>query len=138
MKSYRKSLAAIIAACFITAAAFAADASPTGTWKWSQQGRGGNPPTERSVQLELKDGKLTGTLKGFEGPQGQIPDTALTATSFKDGMIAFTTELTFGENKFAIKYSGKLEGDTIKGSIERPGFNGGDPTKVDWAATRVK
>ena len=54
------------------------------------------------------------------------------------GTFAFTTELTFGENKFAIKYSGKLEGDSIKGSIERPGFNGGDATKIDWTATRAK
>ena len=32
----------------------------------------------------------------------------------------------------------KLEGDTIKGSSEFPGFNGGEPTKRDWEAKRAK
>jgi hypothetical protein len=52
--------------------------------------------------------------------------------------VAFTVELSFGENKFAIKYSGKVEGDTIKGQVERPGFQGGEATKTEWVATRAK
>jgi hypothetical protein len=40
--------------------------------------------------------------------------------------------------KFVSKYTGKVEGDTIKGSIERPGRDGGAATKTDWTATRVK
>ncbi len=138
MKLYPKFLAATVAACFMSAVAFAADASPAGTWKYTQPGRGGGPGVERTLMLDLKDGKLTGTLKGYEGPRGQIPDITLTDASFKDGAIAFSTELQFGDNKFVIKYTGKLDGDTIKGSIERPGFNGGDPTKTDWTATRAK
>src|SRR4051812_13767821 len=64
MKSYRKFIAAILAVCFVTAAAFAADASPAGTWKFTQPGRGGNPGTERTLKLDLKDGQLTGMLMG--------------------------------------------------------------------------
>ena len=56
----------------------------------------------------------------------------------KGGAVAFSVEREFNGNKMVIKYTGKLDGDTIKGSIERPGRNGGDATKVDWTATRVK
>ena len=139
MKSYYKLLAASVAACFMTVAAFAADAAATGTWKFTQAGRGGNPGTERTLVLDVKDGKLTGTLKGTTGGQFEIPDTAITAASIKDGVIAFSVELDFGGNKFVTKYSGKLEGDKITGSLERPGRgDGAPPTKTDWVATRAK
>jgi hypothetical protein len=57
-------LAAFAAVCFTTVAAFAADVSPSGTWKYTQPGRGGNAGVERTLILEAKDGTLTGTLKG--------------------------------------------------------------------------
>lgn len=121
----------LVAAVVITATAFAAEmASPAGNWKWTSQGRNG--PQEATAKFAVKEGKLTGTVTS---PRG---DTEISNGSFKDGAVAFVTELTFGENKFAIKYTGKLEGDTIKGTIERPGFNGGEATKTEWAATRVK
>lgn len=138
MNTYRKFMAAIFAAVFMTVSAFAADASPTGTWKWTQQGRGGGPGQDRAITLELKDGKLTGQMNAYEGFQGEVPATPIKDASFKDGAVAFTVELSFGENKFEIKYAGKLEGDTIKGHTERPGFQGGEATKVDWVATRAK
>lgn len=137
MKSPLKFLAAFFAACFITVAAFAADASPTGTWKWTQPGRGGNPGTERSLKLENKDGKLTGTLEGWQMGDNKIPDTAISAASFKDGVVAFSVEREFNGNKFVTKYTGKLEGDKITGSSEAPGRDGA-VQKRDWVATRAK
>lgn len=139
MKLYPKFLAATVAACFMTAAAFAAEASPTGTWKYSQPGRNGGAATERTLKLDLKDGKLTGTMMGTQGGQFQIPDTEITDATFKDGAVAFSVTLKFGENSFTIKYTGKLEGDKITGSIERPAFGGGGaPQKTDWVAMRAK
>ena len=139
MTSLRKFLAAIVAACFITASAFAADASPAGTWKWTAPGRGGNPGFERTLVLDLKDGKLTGTLKGTTGGQFEIPDAAISNASFKDGAMAFQVELDFNGNKFVTKYEGKLAGDEIKGTIERPGRGeGAAPIKSEWLAKRSK
>lgn len=137
MKSYQKLFAAFLAVCFMTVAAWAAEASPSGTWKFTQQGRGGNA-MERTLTLNYKDGKLTGTLAGTQGGQFQIPDTAIADASFKDGAIAFTVTTEFNGNKRTTKYEGKLEGDTIKGTIERPGRDGGAPTKNEWVATRAK
>jgi hypothetical protein len=138
MKLLRNSFAAALAACFMTVVAFAAS-DPSGTWKWTQQGRQGAPGMERSLKLELKDGALTGTLLGTQGGQFQIPDTVIGDASFKDGVISFTVTMDFGGTKRVTKYEGKLDGDTIKGSTERPGRGeGAAPVKSDWEAKRAK
>lgn len=127
MKSLPKLIAAFVAASALTVSAFAADL--TGTWKWTAQGRNG--PMEATAKLDLKDGVLTGTVAGRNG------DTPIGDASFKEGQIAFTVTREFNGNKFLIKYEGKLEGDTITGTIERPGRDGGAPTKTEWKATRA-
>ena len=49
-----------------------------------------------------------------------------------------TVDREFGGNKFTIKLSGKVEGDTIKGEIELPNFGGdGGTQKMPWNAKRV-
>ncbi|MEO7414902.1 MAG: hypothetical protein ABIZ81_16280 [Opitutaceae bacterium] len=137
MKTYQKLFAAFLAVCFMTVSAFAADASPAGTWKFTAAGRGGNPGTERTLMLDVKDGKLTGTLKGTTGGQFEIPDAAIEEASFKDGMVAFAVTTDFNGTKRTTKYSGKLEGEKITGSTERPGRDGA-MQKTDWAAMRAK
>lgn len=140
MKSYHKLLAAIVAACFLTVAAFAAEASPAGTWKFTQAGRGGAPGTERSFKLDYKDGKLTGVMAAATiMGQYEIPETAITDASFKDGVVAFSVTNDMNGTKRTTKYEGKLNGDMIMGSTERPGRgDGAAPVKADWMATRAK
>jgi hypothetical protein len=135
MKSSHKLLAALVAACFLTVAAFAGD--PTGTWKWTQPGRNGGPGFEQTLKLVLKGDSLTGTLVGAQTPQGQIPDVAIADASFKDDTVAFSATREFNGNKRTTKYTGKLEGDSIKGSSERPGRDG-NVQKSEWVATRAK
>jgi hypothetical protein len=137
MKSY-KFLAAFIAACFFAVAAFAADASPAGTWKWMQPGRNGGQGSERKVKLDYKDGKLTGKMLAYESPRGPVAEADLSDATFKDGVVAFALKREFNGQSFTIKYEGKLAGDTIKGTSEFPGFGGGEPTKSDWEAKRDK
>lgn len=137
MKSSLKLLAALCAACFITVAAFAAEMSPTGTWKWTAQGRGGGPGFEMTLKLDLKDGALTGTMVGMQGPQGAIPDVAIGDASFKDGTVKFSITREWNGNKRTTKYEGKLEGDTLKGFTERTNRDGA-MQKTDWVATRGK
>ena len=127
MKSPRFVFAAFFAACLLPVAAFAADAS--GNWKWSIEFNGQS--FDSTARIEVKEGKLTGTLSS---QMGEIP---ITEGTFKDGVVAFVLTRERDGNKFVIKYQGKLEGDTITGSIDLPGFNGGEPMKMDWKATRV-
>jgi hypothetical protein len=138
MKAHLKSLAAVLAAFCLTVVAFAADASPNGTWKWTIQGRQGGQGFDQTLKLELKDGALTGTLLGVQGNQFSVPDSPISDASFKDGTIKFSVTREFNGNKLTTKYEGKIEGDAIKGSYERPGLNGGDPVKREWDAKRVK
>jgi len=121
----------------MTVSAFAADATPAGTWKWTQPGRGGGPGIERTLVLDYKDGALTGTLKGASMGQFDIPDAPVADGSFKDGVVSFTVTLDMGGNKRTTKYEGKLDGDAIKGSSERPGRDG-QVQKSDWNPTRAK
>ena len=139
MKTYQKLFAAFLAVCFMTVSALAADASPAGTWKFTAPGRGQNPGMERTLVLEMTNGKLGGTLKGTTGGQFEIPDAKIEEATLKDGMISFAITTEFGGTKRVTKYTGKLEGDKITGSTERPGRGeGAAPVKTDWVATRAK
>ena len=130
----------------------AADSKASGTWTWTQQGRGGggggggNAPARKSTLVLKADGeKLTGTLtqpmggRGGGGGGGAAP--APTPVEISDGKIkgdeiSFSVKREFNGNAFVTKYTGKVDGDKITGKVERPGRNGGEPTSVDWNATR--
>jgi hypothetical protein len=141
MKTTRLLAAALVAAFLLIinasaadspAAAPAAAADPTGNWKWSITPPNSGQSFESTAKLDFKDGKLTGTVTGRMG-EAPISD-----ASVKDGAIAFSVVRERDDQKFVIKYAGKLAGDAIKGTIEFPGFGGGDPMKFDWDATRTK
>lgn len=120
-------LAAAFAAGLVAATAFAGD--PTGTWKWTVTTPNGD--LETTLKLTLKDGQVAGTYSNSFG------DAAISNASFKDDHIAFEVQREFDGNKFTLKYQGKLSGDTIKGTIDAPGFDGGESRKLDWNAKRV-
>lgn len=158
MKSLRYLIAAFAAVCLMSAA-FAGD--PSGTWKWTMSMGGGRPPggappaggdgqqrppppdggggggggkrgpRESTLTLSLKDGQLTGSLAGRGG------DTPIANATFKDDTISFTVEREMQGNKVVTKYDGKLSGDTITGTIQLPGRDGGEPRTIDWNATRT-
>lgn len=129
MKPYRL-LSAVVAAVLVTCLnAFAAD--PTGTWKWTTQGRDGQT-REVVANLTLAEGKLTGTISGRGGAE-----TPISEATFTNDAIAFTVAFTMGERSIAVKYQGKLDGDTIVGTTERPGRDG-NVRKDEWKATRAK
>lgn len=104
-------------------------ADPTGTWKWTIERDG--QKVERSVTLEYKDGKLTGTTPGPDKKEVKIED-----GTFKDGDVAFTVHRELNGQKMTIKYKGKIEGDSFKGTAE---VSTGDQTrKVEFDAKREK
>jgi hypothetical protein len=130
IKTLRTLATALGAVCFLTLATFAADA--TGTWTWTAPGRNGGPGRPAKVTLVAKDGALTGSMTGRNG------DTPIADGTIKDdGTIAFSVTRNMGGNDITMKYSGKVDGDTITGTFVRPGMDGGDPVTTDWKATRV-
>jgi len=122
----------------ITAPAQDKKVDPTGTWKWSQPGRQGGDPIEITLKLKLEGEKLTGTLTR-PGRQGGNPtETPIENAKLKADEISFDVTREFQGNRFTTKYAGKISGDTIKGTNERPGRDGGDPVKTQWEAKREK
>ncbi len=102
---------------------------PTGTWEWSTKSPTGEIPT--TLKLEWQDGKLAGAYSN------QFGNTAISNASLQGNMIGFDVVRDFGGQKYVVKYHGKMEGDTISGTIEAPGHDGGEAAKLDWNAKRT-
>ena len=104
-------------------------ADPTGTWKYSVMF--GDQTREQTLKLKLEGDKLTGAVVGRNNTETAIGD-----ATFKDDTVSFTVTRERDGNKFVTKYSGKLEGDTIKGKIESE--RNGEKQSRDWSAKREK
>jgi hypothetical protein len=86
-------------------------ANPTGTWKWEVERQG--QKREMTLKLKLEGDKLTGSVPGRQGRETPIED-----GTFKDGKISFTITREVQGNKMVTKYSGTVEGDTLKLKVE--------------------
>ena len=102
---------------------------PTGTWKWTTTF--GDNTIESTVKLKQDGEKLTGTYIGRGNMESPISD-----GTFKDNKVAFNVVREFNNNKFTIKYSGTLSGDTITGKSEFE--RDGQTQSRDWVAKRQK
>ena len=102
----------------------------TGTWKWTMSAGG----QERELTLKLKqDGdKLTGAISQ-NNRETEIKDGKV-----KDGEISFKVTRTAQGREVTTTYTGKVEGDTIKGTVQMPGRDGGEGRTRDWEAKRAK
>ena len=136
MNSHRSWISPFLFLVVLASAVFAAEASPAGVWKWTVQGRQGGRGFEQTVKLEYKNATLSGIMPGRGTGQYSVPDTPISDASFKEGQINFSVTREFNGQKFTTKYSGKLEGNTIKGTFEREGLSGKAPSKSEWIATR--
>ncbi len=83
----------------------------TGTWKWWQEGPGGQ--VEFTLKLKQDGEKLTGTITGFGGQESPIEEGKV-----QDGTITFKVTRDFGGRPFVTTYTGKLSGETLKGKSE--------------------
>lgn len=53
-------------------------------------------------------------------------------------MVKFAVTREFNGRAFTTTYEGKLEGDSIKGTYDRPGIDSGGSSKTEWNARRQK
>src|SRR4051812_5533976 len=107
--------------------------SPTGTWKWTTEGKGGGGKRETTLKLKVDGTKVTGTISGF-GKDAK--DIDIEDGSFKDGEVKFNVTRAFKDQKNTSKYTAKVTGDVMKGTVE--GSFGGKDTKRDFEAKRSK
>jgi hypothetical protein len=102
---------------------------PTGTWKWTVTF--GDQEREMTLTLKLEDGKLTGSMPGRNNTETPISD-----GKFENDTVSFSVKRTRGEREIVTKYSGKVSGDTLTGTIESPGRGGGEARSREWTAKR--
>lgn len=125
MKSLQTLFLASAAAIVLNVSAFAAD--PSGSWKWTMTNPNGES-SESTLKLELKEGKLAGSVTGRRG------ETPISDATFTNDQVKFSVVRQRDDQKWVMKYDGKLEADSIKGTIEIPGRDGGEARKVEWNA----
>lgn len=91
---------------------------------------------EITLKLELKDGSLSGSVTSPGRGGGDPTTTAISDASFKDDTVSFSVEREFNGNKIVSKYTGKLAGDTITGTLLAPGRGGAEPMPREWIAKK--
>lgn len=102
----------------------------TGKWKWTMQRQNGGG---REVSMTLKqDGeKLTGTVGGMGfGGESDIEEGTI-----KDGNITFKVTRSRGGQEITATYTGRFQGDTIKGKVDTD--MRGNKIPREWEAHRV-
>ena len=102
------------------------DGNVTGTWKSSFTSNNGQT-IETIYKFKQEGEKLTGTAKRGDGEERKIEEGKV-----KDGKVSFQYTVERDGNKFTVKYSGDLSGDTIKGKVEV------NDRSFDWEAKRQK
>ena len=118
MKHPRALLAAFFACWFAVAAAFAAEASPAGTWTWTGGARQGKE-IAITLKLDYANGKLSGFLLAPSG--GQFPDTPIAEASFEGGVVRFQVKREASGVSVTTRFEGKLEkhgGQLVRAAVE--------------------
>jgi hypothetical protein len=127
MKKLMVVAVALVAGSLVSPARADDKPNPVGSWKFSV-GRA-DRVREMTIKLSL-DGE---TLKGVSVGK-DMKETPLEEVTWKDGQVGFQISRERNGQKMTTKFSGKLEGDTIKGKMESD--RGGQPR--DWEAKRAK
>lgn len=120
-------LAALVACAPLS---FSADAHVAGDWKSSFTTPNGNT-IESKFKLKQDGEKISGVYLGRNGNENQIENGKI-----KDGQVSFSVTRERQGEKVTTKYSGKVQGDVIKGKIEFE--RNGETLSRDWEAKREK
>ena len=124
-----KRVAAVLCVLAVGGLAGAEDRpNPTGTWKYTADVNGQS--IDVTIKLKLEGDKLTGTVSVFD-MESKIED-----ATYKDGEVSFKVNREMNGNKFTIKYTGQIKGDTFKGKRELE--RDGQTNTRDFEAKRSK
>jgi hypothetical protein len=118
---------------------------PTGTWKVTITSTNTPPrPTVETLKLKLSGGTLTGTLSytTIHNGQSRVGELPITEGKLQGSEISFNfthppAAKTGNAPDPTYSYKGKINGDTIKGTLSMEWMGGHFPTNV-WEAERLK
>ena len=120
----------------VMAIAHAQDAKvdPSGTWVWTNPGRGGNPGSTNTLVLKYSNDSLTGTLKA-PARGGKTISTEISDGKLAGTQISFNVTRTYGTNTAVRGYTGTVSADAIKGTTSSIGRDG-EKRSNKWEAKR--
>jgi hypothetical protein len=126
----KKLLFVVAILCALTFAVMAADVS--GKWTYETQGRGGNTMTT-TLTLKADGASLTGSMDSGRGNPVDISDGKVDGNT-----ITFSVTRTMGQSgqSYTTKYTGTLDGDSLKIEWEQPARGGGEAQKREVTAKR--
>lgn len=96
----------------VSLGAFGVDVS--GDWEITSEGRQG--PMTRDAHIEQDGEKITVTMQGFRG------DEMTGEGTIKGNEIEWTFNMSTQRGDFTITYKGKVEGDTMSGTVQMGDF----------------
>jgi hypothetical protein len=108
---------------------------PTGTYIWTQAGRGGGPDRTNTLVLKVEGDKLTGKLSA-PGRGGAAADTDITDGKFTGAAVSFNVVRDNNGTSTTNKYSGTLADGSITGTIESE--RNGQANSRPWEAKLQK
>lgn len=103
-----------------------------GTWSGLATLEGLDAPNELTLALELKEGKLAGTMTDQYGTINQFP---ISDVVLDVGTLSFSSPVVGpGGEQMSIKFKMTLSGGAMKGEIEVPEMG----MKGAWEAAKIK
>jgi hypothetical protein len=108
-----------------------------GSWTTTQPGRNGGPDRVTTFKLKVEGDKVTGSVSAPGRGGAAAADVAISDGKIKGDEISFSVVRDMGGTSMTTKYNGKIDGDTIKGKVERPSRDGSPATPADWEAKRA-
>ena len=97
-------------------------AEPSGTWRWERKLQ--ERTLKSTLKLKLVDGKLMGTYHGLGD------EVAIESAKLDGDTLSFEVNREFNDQKFTIRFQGKIKGDKITGIVTV-----GD-RELEWKASR--
>ena len=110
--------------------AAAAAANAAGTWTWTYDGGAAGQAITHTYVIKQSGETLTGTFKdSYDETTAEIK-----GGKIHDGQVSFTVARPLMGNDMVFTFTGKLQGDTIKGQANWTMAD--QPTTADWLAKR--
>jgi hypothetical protein len=124
MKSKAILIASLFAMLLAMATAAVAQSKIDGNWEMSMQGRQGNTTTS-TLTIKTDGNKLSGSIKRQRG------ETPISDGTVDGNKISFTVTRQTPNGEMKQAYSGTVDGDNIKGTVQM-----GENSR-DWTAKRA-
>lgn len=119
-----KSLIALCALALLVIPMSALQANVAGEWEMTSEGRQG--PRTTTIKIEQDGEKITVTMPGMRGG-GEIKAEG----TIKGNEIEWSITRSTQRGEFTITYKGKVEGDTMSGTVQM-----GDFGSREWTAKK--